>query len=565
MLHLDACRDLLEGNVKGVMKVILAIAERYQPKSVKPRTVVPETLRPANHTAPLPDSQYGIRQELVRPYTHPQTPIRPDQIQSSFHSSGLYPSPYPVDPATEGMYSSPIDTLPANKPPQVISGKKKPPPPPVMRSRTGSAGMYGIPEEIGEECEGPVGVVRAEERAGLSGEIGAVVSGLSQFKAELLQLHAVLLRNNDGIRDVGGSGEMGKRGEVGERGWREKECEEEIVSLRDQLGHLQDECTQAEAECTALRNMVEERNAFITTMKSEIYRKEYLNDTQKAELHTQLMQKDTHIKKLETDLADCHGNLEAKETELEAVRVDLERSQATMEQNRAEVEQLQAELGRVSASEEKLTQRLSAKDKKLLASEERLSEEREKGTRRTQLVSEYLEALAEGLAQLTSDPSQTEQLEGLRKKVADMAGRLDQPLPSSPGRRRRRDRESDDPSRHRRKRRGDRGGQNSDSAATPSSPNTTRVLYYMAGESKTEVPFVAIVPKRAAEVTLRDFKEAFGRHGDYRFFFKTEDPDCGIVKEEILSDEQMLPILKGKVTAWIRERETTAAVGPAPQ
>ena len=166
-------------------------------------------------------------------------------------------------------------------------------------------------------------------------------------------------------------------------------------------------------------------------------------------------------------------------------------------------------------------------------------------------MSEDLEALAEGLAQLTSDPSQTEQLEGLRKKVADMAGRLDQPLPSSPGRRRRRDRESDDPSRHRRKRRGDRGGQNSDSAARPSSPNTTRVLYYMAGESKTEVPFVAIVPKRykllplplrlinccygyrAAEVTLRDFKEAFGRHGDYRFFFKTEDPDCGIVKEEV--------------------------------
>ena len=37
---------------------------------------------------------------------------------------------------------------------------------------------------------------------------------------------------------------MGKRGEVGERVGREKEFEEEIVSLRDQLGHLQDECTQ---------------------------------------------------------------------------------------------------------------------------------------------------------------------------------------------------------------------------------------------------------------------------------------------------------------------------------
>lgn len=34
-------------------------------------------------------------------------------------------------------------------------------------------------------------------------------------------------------------------------------------------------------------------------------------------------------------------------------------------------------------------------------------------------------------------------------------------------------------------------------------------------------------------MTLKDFKAVFGRHGDYRFFFKTEDPDCGVVKEEV--------------------------------
>lgn len=109
-------------------------------------------------------------------------------------------------------------------------------------------------------------------------------------------------------------------------------------------------------------------------------------------------------------------------------------------------------------------------------------------------MSEDLEALAEGLAQLTSDPGQTEQLESLRKRVADMAGRLDQPLPSSPSRRRKKERDSEEHSRHRRKRRGDRG-QTVD-LATPTSPSTTRVLYYMAGDSKTDVPFVAIVPKK---------------------------------------------------------------------
>ena len=37
-----------------------------------------------------------------------------------------------------------------------------------------------------------MGVARVEERVGLVGEIGAVVMGLSQFKAELLQLHAIV-------------------------------------------------------------------------------------------------------------------------------------------------------------------------------------------------------------------------------------------------------------------------------------------------------------------------------------------------------------------------------------
>lgn len=57
-----------------------------------------------------------------------------------------------------------------------------------------------------------------------------------------------------------------------------------------------------EAECAALRNMVEERNTFITTMKTEIYRKEYKNDTERVDLHSQILQKDAIIKKLEVSV-----------------------------------------------------------------------------------------------------------------------------------------------------------------------------------------------------------------------------------------------------------------------
>ena len=57
-----------------------------------------------------------------------------------------------------------------------------------------------------------------------------------------------------------------------------------------------------------------------------------------------------------------------------------------MERNRVELEKLQNELGRITTSEEKMTQRLSAKEKKLISSEEKLTEEKEKNARRIQQV-----------------------------------------------------------------------------------------------------------------------------------------------------------------------------------
>lgn len=135
-------------------------------------------------------------------------------------------------------------------------------------------------------------------------------------------------------------------------------------------------------------------------------------------------------------------------------------------------------------------------------------------------LNEELETLTEELARLIAESAHSDQLEALQKTVADMATRLsaDKLPPSSPTRRRRhvsdvsaqdrvvqyciisaplqRDRDQDNHSRHRRKHR-DRhtSSQATEPPATPSSPSTTRVLYYMSGE-KADTPFVAIVPKK---------------------------------------------------------------------
>ncbi len=65
---------------------------------------------------------------------------------------------------------------------------------------------------------------------------------------------------------------------------------------------------------------------------------------------------------------------------------------------------------------------------------------------------------------------------------------------------------------------------------------------------------ILISSQRSDEVTLRDFKTAFDRPGSFRYFVKTEDPDCGIVKEEIKHDESLLPLWKGRILVWIGEK-----------
>ena len=79
----------------------------------------------------------------------------------------------------------------------------------------------------------------------------------------------------------------------------------QIAALEIRISQLQDELTQVQSECIALHNVVEQRGAFITTMKSEICRKEYKNDTEMMELRSQVLLREANIKKLEVSVCVC--------------------------------------------------------------------------------------------------------------------------------------------------------------------------------------------------------------------------------------------------------------------
>ncbi|XP_062342156.1 dixin isoform X1 [Osmerus eperlanus] len=90
------------------------------------------------------------------------------------------------------------------------------------------------------------------------------------------------------------------------------------------------------------------------------------------------------------------------------------------------------------------------------------------------------------------------------------------------------------------------------SQSTPAlnSAASTKVLYF-TGPSLT--PFMISIPKRLGEVTLRDVKAAVDREGKYRYHFKALDPEFGTVKEEVFVDEAVVPGWEGKIVAWVEE------------
>ncbi|XP_030603022.1 dixin isoform X3 [Archocentrus centrarchus] len=82
------------------------------------------------------------------------------------------------------------------------------------------------------------------------------------------------------------------------------------------------------------------------------------------------------------------------------------------------------------------------------------------------------------------------------------------------------------------------------------SSSSTKILYF-TGKSPT--PSMINIPKRLGEVTLKDVKAAVDREGTYRYHFKALDPEFGTVKEEVFLDEAVVPGWEGKIVAWVEE------------
>ena len=58
--------------------------------------------------------------------------------------------------------------------------------------------------------------------------------------------------------------------------------------------------------------------------------------------------------------------------------------------------------------------------------------------------------------------------------------------------------------------------------------------------------------KPSNEVTLGDFKAVLPTiYQRYKYFFKSNDDDFGVVKEEIMDESTILPLYNGRIVSWL--------------
>ncbi|XP_065342079.1 axin-1 isoform X4 [Cloeon dipterum] len=80
----------------------------------------------------------------------------------------------------------------------------------------------------------------------------------------------------------------------------------------------------------------------------------------------------------------------------------------------------------------------------------------------------------------------------------------------------------------------------------------TTVVFTFCDEA---VPYRTKITNK--HLTLREFKELLPKKGTYRYFFKTEcdDVDTKVVNEEVMDDNEIVPLMEGKVMAQVKPVE----------
>lgn len=320
------------------------------------------------------------------------------------------------------------------------------------------------------------------------------------------------------------------------------------TSTEDKLAALQNYLQQTSEKCHDLHSNLQKAKqecATLEDVKADLHTKVVEQDKSILEMQQELTKLNLAKQSLETEKEELMRNLEAKEQQLNELRRQLGSKDKLVQQQKSQFEDAVRNLTVANKAKACLTSRLADQDRKITLLEQARNHKtpmREE----LQVVRDALQSLRNSFKR--NEP-QHHTIDTLEQSFALLMERLHlaemQKLASV----------SSDSKRL-----------NFDSTGDPrrfpvtlhqglclqrfENDSNTKVVYFT---EKALTPFMSSIPKRLGEITLQDFKAMFDRPGNYRFHFKSVDPEYGMVKEEIMHDDDILPGWDGKIIAWVEE------------
>ncbi|NXL79930.1 DIXC1 protein, partial [Leptocoma aspasia] len=587
-MHQTSAKDIVEGNLKSTMRLILALAAHFKPGSGRAGTpgsggrswaAPPGSLRPRSAAAvaqgavaALAEVRQDVQQSGRDMFRHRQRNSSMDEeIENPYWSVRALVQQY------EGQQNVPLESHPSSltSPSPVHSAKSEST---VAPSEEKERLVILQAEETETKTEEADSHFQPEWQAGSSGSYlensweeqlleqqDHLEKEMEEAKKMISGLQALLLNGSLPEDEQEGSFELSERGAC---------PEEQLIIIRSRLDQSVEENQDLKKEL--LKYKQEARN--LQGIKDALQQRLVQQDASVLQLKQELLRANMDKEELHNQNVDLQRKVEERNRLLAEYKKELCQKDRHLQQHQTKLDEMLRQLSEASYQQVDLERELEHKEALLAHCMKREAEEVMAYSSHSAQSNGFLQPAGKGAAPTAhrgvSAPGGDLQLvrDALRSLRNSFSGHdpqhhtidsLEQGISSLMERLHRMETHKRQERRVRGKSPASRASNecrdswppksklpHSQSTPVMSTSACTKVLYFT---DRSLTPFMVSIPKRLGEVTLKDFKAAIDREGTHRYHFKALDPEFGTVKEEVFHDDDIIPGWEGKIVAWVEE------------
>lgn len=569
-LHHVTAKDIVSGNMKAIMRLILALAAHFKPSSV--RSTAPEPARAGHRIRRSESSLSAVAAEAAatlhdvsRAAACAGTPykgsrFRPSKFLNSSESTSSIDSNEPKADRSMSANSSNFPLVAQSDKLGKRAGKLRLD---ALRKNTTLTDSRNVDSALGNTDSGD-GAKALKKRVAIGyrqwkeivESYGIMEEDVKETRKKLITLQDLLL--NQGMETEQSDDESNFTSLDGSLlheqitilNARLDQRTSEYDELKNGLNRTREECINLQGIKQGLQSRLTDQEQVMMKLKGELLKLGFSHQTtnsDKDELQKILEERDREIALLRSQLVSKEDQIDKQRKELDKsltriadvdnVEKDLRSKIKKHEVNagglRSQVKELQQKLRSVDASEVKLSNRITYQDRRVALLEDKVLREQA----RSKL--EDMDTVRQCLQRLRSSLSEQDHrtLDTLEETLTNIVDTGFVPFPTN------------DVFKASPRNNNYQNGLNSPREKdVTKSPDVTRITYQPSWSS---TPSVLIMSKRLGEVTLGDFKSLLDPPGQYRYYFKALDAEFGTIREELVNDEDVIPGWEGKIMAWI--------------